>query len=322
MPPPTQSPYSVILPRFQVERFHEYSNLISNPANRYIYRVHPAAGRGALIPRRGFVSYGCPSSATGHYTEQFEDLVDLAVTHVTQWKNKTSRLPSPFVSASFSLAYALFEACRWNERYRCTDTQISIIDTANIKSDTCLATELVGATWTEAGFFARRAQEVLIYQFIPCDAVVATMSLDALLDCLPPWSDEVKPRILRRETCTTYGVAYALVEAARPPANHTPEVEVAVLIPSIERSIQMLRHTLPPSMKNFDPSAHADAIDQIARLASLFCWWSKWLAGVDPAAYPPLLQWVRDAVVQRLRGRKMTRGYLAELVRKRVEGMK
>ncbi|KAJ6514926.1 hypothetical protein C8R47DRAFT_496473 [Mycena vitilis] len=316
------SPENFILPYLKLESFHDYHNLKSNPANRYIYLVHRPD---ALIPREGFVSPGCPlpinDPLRGHFTGQF-NLKKAAEAHVTQWKNRTSYRHSQFLSASFSLAYALFEARRWNERYRCTDTQISIIDPAAIQSDAWLATQLVGANNHDAAYFARWAQEVLILHCIPAAAVVVTMSLDVLLDCIPPWSDEVKPRIRSRELNSTHWVADALAEAARNHADHNPEGEVVVMMQSIEQSIRLLRHTLPSSMKNFDPSMHTRTIDSVARLATLFCWWSKWLIGAPPDAYPPLLQWVRDAVVEQLvMSRKMTRRYKAELIKKRIEAM-
>ncbi|KAJ6514924.1 hypothetical protein C8R47DRAFT_1275801 [Mycena vitilis] len=211
--------------------------------------------------------------------------------------NRTSHLPSPFVSASHSLPYALFEARRWNELYRRTNTQISIVNTAKISSDAWLATELVGADFHPAAYFARCAQEVLVCWYIPSGAVVATMSLDGLLDCLPRWCNDIALRIGQfRELRSTKHVAWALADAAIKPMNNTAEVEGAMIIHSVERSIWLLRTTLLSSTEDFDPATHKDEIER--RLATFFCWRTEWITDM---AYPLLLRWVQEALGHILR---------------------
>ncbi|KAJ7117710.1 hypothetical protein C8R44DRAFT_983173 [Mycena epipterygia] len=216
-----------------------------------------------------------------HYTGLLEMLMQAAASHVAQWKYRTTHQPSQFISASFSFAYALFEARRWNAHHMCTDTQISVIDTAAITSDAWLATELVGTRRSHAAFFARRAEEVLVYRHIPYRAGVSFPRLSAALD-----------------------VACALADAAANPANNTTQEVVAFLEHSIAHSIEMLRDILPASMRYYDPQTHTDAVDAITRLAVLLFWWPKWITGVDPVAYPYWLQSVRDMVLAQLRADK------------------
>ncbi|KAJ7491935.1 hypothetical protein FB451DRAFT_1388384 [Mycena latifolia] len=273
---------NTILPPLKFGASHRYRFLTINPANRYIYRVHPVNGRGALVPNVGFLSYGQPSMSDpnyGHFTASSEDLKCIASAHITQWRDRTTHLPSPLISASFSIAYALFEAQRWNMHHCCSDTQISIIDTAKITSDAWLATEL----------------EVLVYQHIPFGAVVITAPLNNFLDLLPRWCDDIKPQLRFRQLRSTEEVACALIKAAANPA-HDEDFEL--LMHSAFQSIQLFHHVLPASVAEFN--SHTDVVDAIARFAALFAWWPKWITGVDPVEYPDCLQKIRCAVLRKL----------------------
>ncbi|KAJ7698879.1 hypothetical protein B0H17DRAFT_1129437 [Mycena rosella] len=209
--------------------------------------------------------------------------------HLTQWKDGTAPLCSPFISASFSIAYALFKAHRWNAHHKCTDTQISIIDTAQLTSDAWLAIELVGACAAHTAFNFARWAEVLVYQHIPFGTVVATVPLPIFLDALLRW---YSARRLR----STEEVARALAGAAADPANNTQAAEDVLQLLAVTQSVRLLRHTLPTSMLTFDAHTHADAVDAIARLALVFVWWPKWVTEVDPITYPALLQSARGAI--------------------------
>ncbi|KAJ7180859.1 hypothetical protein C8R46DRAFT_1070776, partial [Mycena filopes] len=222
------------------------------------------------------------------------NLQTAAHAHVPQWKYGTSDLSSPFLSASYSLAYALFEARRWNIRHRCTDTQISIIDTAEIPSDMWLATELVGATCSHAAWFARAAEELLIYHRIPCRAVVVTLSLDELWDFLPGWCADIKPRVCGRYITSTSNMVSALLVAYD---HNKSDAQAAVMEQSVPRSLDLLLRL----NVNLSSSEDVDyAVDKLAGVAAIFCWWTSWIKNVDPSAYPPMLERVRATVVHRL----------------------
>ncbi|KAJ6527267.1 hypothetical protein DFH09DRAFT_1414541 [Mycena vulgaris] len=232
-----------------------------------------------------------------HYGGPDADLGRRASAHITQWKDRTESAPSPFISASFSIAYALFEARRWNARYWCNNTQISVIDTKKITSDAWIATELVGAWYNTDMFFARWSEEALVYGCIPQDAVVVTAPLETFFACLPRWCSDVTVQIRSRKILrSTEAVAGELAEAAENPANNTPDEQAQLLEQSVNRSIHMLRGILPP-MRTYNKHIHADAVDKIARLAAIFCWWPKWITRTDPLAYPSLLKTVEEEVL-------------------------
>ncbi|KAJ7509910.1 hypothetical protein B0H11DRAFT_1261105 [Mycena galericulata] len=296
---------SSILPPLRFYSEHTYTSLKNNPANRYIFRVHRSSGPGARIPGVGFVAPRIVSEPTFFmgFTGHRDDLEEHASAHVLQWQWKVWRdgqnpfLPSCFVSASFSFAYALHEAGRWNTFHGCTDTQISVIDTwaLGAPARAWLATEFVGATGVQAAFFARWAEEVLVFGFIPHTAIVLTAPLNTLLACLPRWCAAIAPDIRTCKHRSTQDAALALAAAAAEPGNNTQAERDALAAQSVARSIALLQD-IPPTQP--------DRVDTIARFAALLCWWPRWITGTDPVAYPALLRSVEERVRAQLAPRR------------------
>ncbi|KAJ7117715.1 hypothetical protein C8R44DRAFT_791314 [Mycena epipterygia] len=285
-----------------------------NSPNRYIFRIHRGTGFGAPIRDIGFIASthsSFPQDTPINYTgPSLEALQRIAAAHITQYNDGTWCMPTDFISASYSLPYVLFECQRravvqhWLPP---DDIWISVIDTAKIPSDAWLGTELVGAYWTKAAFFARWAQEVLVYGWIPNDAIVVTVPAQRIFDCVRPWCGEIKNRIQKDDLWSTEVVAAALTELAREYVDGTEEAEeeqAALFAQSVEQSIAVLRNTLPTSMDTFTTRIHADAVDTIARLAAMFCWWPKWITGTNPDVYPDLLEQIRQEVLGRLRSER------------------
>ncbi|KAJ7931683.1 hypothetical protein B0H13DRAFT_1857662 [Mycena leptocephala] len=307
--PPSATPMATYDPSFlPPDRFYTnqtFPSLITHLANQRLFRVHALDGRGAPIPGTGFISSAydtTPSEAqyNAHYTGRDPlQLKRCASAHITQWKDGTESMPSVFISTSFSLAYALFEARRWNARYGCTTTQISVIDPLKIPSDKWLGTELIGAWWETPSFFARWAEEALIYGHIPHEAIVFTASLETFLSLLPRWCGDIIPQIRRYEVRSSENMVQVLASAAEDPANNTVEKQEELLVDSVRQSITLLGHLLPSQMQNYNVNIHADAVDKISRFAAIFCWWPEWITSTDPSAYPNLLGTVREKVLER-----------------------
>jgi hypothetical protein len=282
---------ATVLPPFALGSEHTYAKLVSQPANRFVYRVHSSTGDGALIPSVGFVASrflrgtALPTSSELDLSQTHTQLVRDAYSHVLQWKYPGA--DSFFVSASFSIAYALHEAGRRNAATGSTNTQISVIDTSRIGVPALLATQLVGASDNEAAFFARRAQEILVCALIPETAVVFTAPLDIFLHFLPRWCDHLKPAIRHHGYSSTEDCAYALANAALNPANDSPEEHAVLLRQSVARSLLILQDMLPETDQH-EPDAEA-----VARFAAIFCWWPRWIINTDPTTYHALLMQVR-----------------------------
>ncbi|KAJ7066443.1 hypothetical protein C8F01DRAFT_701812 [Mycena amicta] len=285
-----------LLPPGRFEDFHTYTQLISHPANRYLFRVHRQYGRGRLIPSIGFVARQYernPQAAENniHHQETATELSAAAAGHITQWLDGTSAsLQSQFVSASFSLAYALFEAQRWNAVFRCETTHISVIDPTKIPSDIWLGTQLVGADSRggKAPGFARWAQEVLVYAHIPSKAVVFTAPLETYNNSLlPKLCDPVTELIRSRTLNSTEAVADALFDIA---CSFNAEEERALIGHAVEESLRAFNEGRFNSRNSASPS------EQVAWLAAFFCWWPKRMRRVHPEEFLDL----RDAVRQRV----------------------
>ncbi|KAJ7800295.1 hypothetical protein B0H14DRAFT_3490803 [Mycena olivaceomarginata] len=269
---------NTILPPCKFRTKHTLHGVSSTDANWFIIRVHLNTGHGK---RR--ITHTTPVPAHNSQSSQ--------ASHITQYKDGTWREPTKFISGSYSLAYVLFEALRrqrnaWNRSGK-SEILISIIDLAEVPNDKWLATELVGAYWTHAAFFARWAQEVLIYGHIPSCAVVATMSVNSFFDCLPRWCQSIRKDIHSHSLKSTEDVVDQLKILAK--ENNMLEEEDVLLVHSIESSLATLRNQ----------SASEDAIDRVSRFAAIFCWWPKWIMGTDPSAYSPLLEDIRGKVRRR-----------------------
>ncbi|KAJ7019798.1 hypothetical protein C8F04DRAFT_1146704 [Mycena alexandri] len=293
------SPPDTIIPPCKFEDVHTFYSVSSNDANRFIFRIHLSVKYGMLRPE-GFIASAntetpLDAMSNARYIGSGEELRRLASAHITQYKDGTWRQPTSFISASYSLPYTLFEAQRrtlqsWSRPHG-SEILISIIDTTAIpNSDIWLGTELVGAYGPpHAAYFARWAQEVLVYRFIPRAAVVATMSVGSFLDCLPRWCSDIKHSIEPNCLWSTESVVGHLRALAR--CKHTLEEQEELLAQSVERSLATLRL----------PFTSEEAVDSVSRLAAIFYWWPRWIVRTDPSVYTALLERVRQRVRERLK---------------------
>ncbi|KAK7048469.1 hypothetical protein R3P38DRAFT_1866700 [Favolaschia claudopus] len=290
---------STIVPSDKFTTKHTFEGITSQDSQRYFYRVHAgtAGFHGALHPAYGFLASKRPLPL--RFTGSGEQLRDLAAKHINQYKYPgRDRSASPFVSGSYSLAYTLFESRR-RAAYHGTINPylpyISIIDSKKLGPDVWLGTEIVGAWYEDESFFARWAEEVLVYRQIPASAIVCTLSLDILCSLLPPWCDGLKDNIKLTSLWSTEAVGDALRNLSS--NNNTPGDEEALLEKAVKESMALLR-LLPNSLAESDANT-PHIVDFVARFAAIFCWWPKWTADTDPNEYPAMLERIRCMVSQR-----------------------
>ncbi|KAF7309938.1 hypothetical protein MIND_00366300 [Mycena indigotica] len=290
---------TTILPPGRLQEGHTYPQFLSHEANRYIFRVHRQYGRGRLIPGIGFVARAYdkdPETAVNvRHHESRNELSADASAHITQWNDGTySSLQSQFISASFSLAYALFEGHRWDDLFRCQSTQISVIDPTKIPGDAWLATELIGVEGSPANRaprFARWAQEVLVYVNIPDEAVVFTAPVETYYHTLlPEWCDPVTDLIASRTLKSTEAVVDALGDVARSC--------------TAERERKLVDYVVEKCVEAFDQGTfnkHNNSPHNVVWLAALFCWWPKRMRRVHPREFAELKDLVRRKVESQLK---------------------
>ena len=148
---------------------------------------------------------------------------ETVVLHVDRRNRAEYSTLTPYVSASFSIMWAIWNALRWldNKPQCAEEIRISVIRLGYFE-DTPGALTIASkhlekrpkehAAWA----FATRAQEVLVYGRIPAEAVLSTVSLSALRKSLPPWMFDLSalPPIVdhsgkeRRATAKAYAVEW------------------------------------------------------------------------------------------------------------------
>ncbi|KAI0057016.1 hypothetical protein BV25DRAFT_1813125 [Artomyces pyxidatus] len=126
------------------------------------------------------------------------------------WTKKSS---SPYVTTSFSFAWALWEATRRYKGNMKNDIEIAVIDARAVAGRAVTALELLrkGAPderhpdhwkWYR---FATEAQDVLVYGYIPGTAVLASIPILSIVSKLPSYflssnPDEEKPSVFNSLT--------------------------------------------------------------------------------------------------------------------------
>ncbi|KAI0787002.1 hypothetical protein C8Q75DRAFT_734511 [Abortiporus biennis] len=198
----TSQPHHNTLPQYGFGADISFDTLVES--NRFLFRVytpktHPPHYDGTEPYFLGSKYNDEISSATFHSAlpsspcsskvggRTYADVVQ----HM-EWTNRSS---SPFVSASFSFAWAIWEAIR---RYHANvkhDVEIAVIDAHAVADRAVTAAELLvkGSPkerhkdhwkWYR---FAVEAQDVLVWGYIPTSAVVASVPLLQILSRLPTY---------------------------------------------------------------------------------------------------------------------------------------
>ncbi|OAX42226.1 hypothetical protein K503DRAFT_711038 [Rhizopogon vinicolor AM-OR11-026] len=189
------------LPQYGYGSDHTFDRLIQD--NHFLFRVYTPKHRSP------FYDATEPYFVGQKYNEQFREAADqlrqpfagqsvASVTtyaDVAQHMDWTQRHMSPFISTTFSFAWAIWEATR---RYRVGlkhDIEIAIIDARQLAGRAATALELLrkGAPnerhldywkWYR---FALESQDVLVHGSIPTSAVLASVPLLSIIDKLPSY---------------------------------------------------------------------------------------------------------------------------------------
>ncbi|KAF7308895.1 hypothetical protein MKEN_01089900 [Mycena kentingensis (nom. inval.)] len=298
------------LPVYQLRPQHTYAALVQYPAQGFAFRVHTETETGCLKPH-GFVAplYAdfVPDRIPWIPLTLDEKPEPLANKHIMQWHNdEWPFLDSPYISCSMSLAYALWEAARWNRRWRCQSTQISVIDLSKLRpgGDVRMGVELVGAFYNTAAYYSRWAQEILIVGHIPRDAVVFTGSFEVMSSFLPTWCNTPVQQIREQKVGSTQR-ATEVLQAAALADGQSQEARKALMDHVVSRSIELhqemhMEH-LPQDFGEYSEYRHRPIVDEIAKFASIFCWWPRRMTRSNPTEYSRLLNDVRASLQTSLR---------------------
>jgi hypothetical protein len=100
-----------------------------------------------------------------------------------------------YIGTTFSLSWAIWEANQRADYRKYDQVKITVIDGHLLGVYASTAVALLSRQESEEEFvkfknFANLAQEVLVYAFIPEDAILATIGWDRVLPALPSWYRE------------------------------------------------------------------------------------------------------------------------------------
>lgn len=202
VPSPPQSPISGgPLPQYGYGSDHTFDRLIQD--NPFLFRVYTPKQRSPFFDATE------PYFVGQKYNEQYREAAERlrqpftgksvastsSYADVAQHMDWTQRHMSPYISTTFSFAWAIWEATR---RYRVGlkhNIEIAIIDSRQLAGRAATALELLrkGAPnerhldywkWYR---FALESQDVLVHGSIPSSAVLASVPLLSIIDKLPSY---------------------------------------------------------------------------------------------------------------------------------------
>lgn len=202
VPPSPQSPISGgPLPQYGYGTDHIFDHLIQD--NPFLFRVYTPKQRSPFFDTTE------PYFVGQKYNEQYREAAERlrqpftgksvastsSYADVAQHMDWTQRHMSPYISTTFSFAWAVWEATR---RYRIGlkhDVEIAIIDARQLAGRAATALELLRkGTPNERHLdywkwyrFALESQDVLVHGSIPGSAVLASVPLLSIIDKLPSY---------------------------------------------------------------------------------------------------------------------------------------
>ncbi|KAH9927999.1 uncharacterized protein BXZ73DRAFT_48704 [Epithele typhae] len=135
---------------------------------------------------------------------------------VSRHMDWTTRSSSPFVTASFSFAWAVYEATRRYHHGMKHSIEIAVIDAKALSGRAVTAAELLRKATPEERHkdhwkwyrYALEAQDVLIWGYVPGSAVLASIPLTQILPRLPSYFLAPDPSHIKETPISRVGWAY------------------------------------------------------------------------------------------------------------------
>jgi hypothetical protein len=191
------------LPIFGFQRGQTFASLVRD--NHFLFRVHDDS-KPYSHPVRG-IGFKSSNSSNLHQQSQLERKRDCFIPAPDDAYKHIMNIDaanSPYISTTFSMAWALCEAVRRVNVERRRHVEISVIRARELEKYASLGRDLlpVGFPWDETHYrcwnFTNAAQEVLIPIFIPANAIVSTIPWSQVFSAIPYWFVTEGPRSLRK----------------------------------------------------------------------------------------------------------------------------
>ncbi|KAK0469326.1 uncharacterized protein EV420DRAFT_1257559, partial [Desarmillaria tabescens] len=190
------------LPRHGFEGEYDFDSLVDK--NPFLFRVYtPKAASPSIsydpkifcIAPKFDAKYTSPPSAIESLSP-IGPLTEIATCEeVARHLDWTTRSSSPFISTSFSFAWAIWEALRRYKSGVKHDVEIAVIDAASLKGKAATAVQILRkATFDERPHhywrwyhFSQESQSVVVYGYIPLTSVMASVPLLSILEKMPSY---------------------------------------------------------------------------------------------------------------------------------------
>ncbi|PBK76128.1 hypothetical protein ARMSODRAFT_950523 [Armillaria solidipes] len=190
------------LPRHGFEGDYDFDSLVER--NPFLFRVYtPKVTSPSIsydpkifcIAPKFDAKYTSPPSAIESLSP-IGPLTEIATCEeVTRHLDWTTRSSSPFISTSFSFAWAIWEALRRYKSGVKHDVEIAVIDAASLKGRAATAIQVLRkATFDEQPHhywrwyhFSQESQSVVVYGYIPLTSVMASVPLLSILEKMPSY---------------------------------------------------------------------------------------------------------------------------------------
>ncbi|KAK0223660.1 hypothetical protein IW262DRAFT_1270462, partial [Armillaria fumosa] len=190
------------LPRHGFEGDYDFDSLVDR--NPFLFRVYtPKVTSPSIsydpkifcIAPKFDAKYTSPPSAVESLSP-IGPLTEIATCEeVTKHLDWTTRSSSPFISTSFSFAWAIWEALRRYKSGVKHDVEIAVIDAASLQGRAVTAIQVLRkATFDEQQQhywrwynFSQESQSVVVYGYIPLTSVMASVPLLSILEKMPSY---------------------------------------------------------------------------------------------------------------------------------------
>ena len=162
--------------------------------NRYLYRVHDIESRTPLVPVIVFVAHKFKDLSQAELEAKRQSILQNPSATEAFDHARMSKSTS-YIGTTFSLSWAIWEANQCADYRGNNQVKITVIDGHRLGAYASTAVMLLRRHQSEWDFgmlknFANLAQEVLVYAFIPDEAILATIQWDRVLPALPSWYRE------------------------------------------------------------------------------------------------------------------------------------
>ncbi|KAK0236354.1 hypothetical protein EDD85DRAFT_638949 [Armillaria nabsnona] len=190
------------LPRHGFEGDYDFDSLVER--NPFLFRVYtPKVTSPSIsydpkifcIAPKFDAKYTSPPSAIESLSP-IGPLTEIATCEeVTRHLDWTTRSSSPFISTSFSFAWAIWEALRRYKSGVKHDVEIAVIDAASLKGRAATAIQVLRKTTFDEQLhhywrwyhFSQESQSVVVYGYIPLTSVMVSVPLLSILEKMPSY---------------------------------------------------------------------------------------------------------------------------------------